>query len=47
MARVDGKMVPDATKFPNGISGLATTIHNLGLKIGIYSDAGLTTCSGK
>ncbi|RPB06716.1 glycoside hydrolase [Morchella conica CCBAS932] len=46
MARVDGKMVPDATKFPNGISGLATTIHNLGLKIGIYSDAGLTTCSG-
>lgn len=30
------RIVPDATKFPNGISGLATQIHNLGLKIGIY-----------
>ncbi|KDR75050.1 hypothetical protein GALMADRAFT_140601 [Galerina marginata CBS 339.88] len=40
------RMVPDATKFPNGISGLATQIHNLGLKIGIYSDAGTATCSG-
>lgn len=47
MARVDGKMVPDTTKFPNGISGLATAVHALGLKVGIYSDAGLTTCSGE
>lgn len=30
------RIVPDPTKFPNGISGLATQIHALGLKIGIY-----------
>jgi alpha-galactosidase len=40
------RIVPDPTKFPNGISGLASTIHGLGLKIGIYSDAGTNTCSG-
>ncbi|TFK44245.1 glycoside hydrolase superfamily [Crucibulum laeve] len=40
------RMVPDATKFPNGISGLASQIHALGLKIGIYSDAGTNTCAG-
>ncbi|KAF8971114.1 glycoside hydrolase [Flammula alnicola] len=41
-----GRMVPDPTKFPNGMSSLATQIHNLGLKIGIYSDAGMNTCAG-
>ncbi|TDL18476.1 glycoside hydrolase [Rickenella mellea] len=41
-----GRMVPDSSKWPNGISGLATQIHNLGLKLGIYSDAGTETCSG-
>ncbi|GLB37677.1 putative melibiase [Lyophyllum shimeji] len=40
------RIVPDATKFPNGIGGLASQIHNLGLKIGIYSDAGTMTCAG-
>ncbi|KAF8070691.1 glycoside hydrolase superfamily [Lyophyllum atratum] len=40
------RMVPDPTKFPSGISGLATKIHALGLKIGIYSDAGTATCAG-
>lgn len=29
--------MPDTTKFPNGISGTADQVHNLGLKIGIYS----------
>jgi len=33
-------------KFPNGINGLADEIHGLGLKIGIYSDAGTNTCAG-
>jgi len=41
-----GKITPDATKFPNGISGVATQVHNLGLKLGIYSDAGTSTCAG-
>ncbi|KAF8894105.1 glycoside hydrolase [Infundibulicybe gibba] len=40
------RMVPDPIKFPNGISGLASQIHALGLKIGIYSDAGTNTCAG-
>ena len=31
-----GRIVPDPTKFPDGIDGLATKIHDLGLKIGIY-----------
>jgi alpha-galactosidase len=31
-----GKLVPDSTKFPDGISGTATQVHNLGLKLGIY-----------
>ncbi|KDQ57454.1 glycoside hydrolase family 27 protein [Jaapia argillacea MUCL 33604] len=39
-------IVPDPTKFPNGISGLAAQVHALGLKIGIYGDAGTATCSG-
>jgi alpha-galactosidase len=40
------RIIPDPTKFPDGISGLAAKIHNLGLKIGIYSDAGTNTCAG-
>ncbi|KAG6920247.1 hypothetical protein DXG01_005016 [Tephrocybe rancida] len=40
------KIVPDPTKFPNGIASLATQIHALGLKIGIYGDAGTATCAG-
>jgi alpha-galactosidase len=34
------EIIPDARRFPNGISGLATQIHGRGLKLGIYSDAG-------
>ncbi|KAG6876651.1 hypothetical protein C0993_001515 [Termitomyces sp. T159_Od127] len=41
-----GRIVPDPNKFPNGIDYLATKIHALGLKIGIYSDAGTATCAG-
>ncbi|TCD67116.1 hypothetical protein EIP91_000456 [Steccherinum ochraceum] len=40
------RIVPDSVKFPNGISGAADQIHDLGLKIGIYSDAGTMTCAG-
>ncbi|KAJ5908670.1 hypothetical protein N7495_001352, partial [Penicillium taxi] len=31
------RIIPDITNFPDGISGLADQIHDLGLKIGIYS----------
>ncbi|KAG5730686.1 putative alpha-galactosidase B [Termitomyces sp. T112] len=41
-----GRMVPDLNKFPSGIASLATKIHALGLKSGIYSDAGTATCAG-
>lgn len=42
------RIVPDPAKFPTGISGLATQIHALGLKIGIYRSAILIlkTCTG-
>ncbi|KAL0956317.1 hypothetical protein HGRIS_002470 [Hohenbuehelia grisea] len=40
------RMVPDPNKFPNGISGVASKVHALGLKMGIYSDAGTATCAG-
>ncbi|KAF8242590.1 alpha-galactosidase precursor [Wilcoxina mikolae CBS 423.85] len=40
------QIVPDPTRFPDGISGTAQKIHALGLKLGIYSDAGPTTCAG-
>ncbi|WIM92832.1 lectin [Actinoplanes oblitus] len=41
-----GDLVPDPQKFPNGMKALADYVHGKGLKIGIYSSAGLTTCAG-
>lgn len=40
------EFVVDAKKFPNGIGHVADKVHELGLKIGIYSDAGESTCGG-
>jgi alpha-galactosidase len=41
-----GRLLPNLTRFPDGINGTADKIHNLGLKIGIYSSAGTETCAG-
>jgi alpha-galactosidase len=41
-----GHLVPDPAKFPDGIKGTADYVHSLGLKLGIYEDAGLQTCAG-
>src|SRR3954451_12142409 len=41
-----GHLVPDPTKFPHGISGVATYVHGKGLKLGIYESAGTATCAG-
>ena len=41
-----GQLVPDPNKFPDGISGTAAYVHSLGLKLGIYEDAGTNTCAG-
>ena len=40
----NGDFVPDPSKFPRGIRALADRIHQLGLKFGIYTDAGTKTC---
>ncbi|XP_024969358.1 alpha-galactosidase-like isoform X2 [Cynara cardunculus var. scolymus] len=42
-----GDFVPKASTFPSGIKALADYVHNKGLKLGIYSDAGTQTCSKK
>ncbi|EIN04737.1 alpha-galactosidase [Punctularia strigosozonata HHB-11173 SS5] len=42
-----GAPVADPQKFPNGIKDLADKIHDMGLKFGIYSSAGLYTCGGR
>jgi len=41
-----GNLVPDPKKFPSGMKALADYIHAKGLKFGIHSCAGMTTCSG-
>ena len=43
----EGNIVADAKKFPSGIKALADYVHGLGLKFGIYSDAGTKTCGGR
>jgi alpha-galactosidase len=43
---VTGRIRPDYVKFPGGIKRTADGIHELGLKVGIYGDAGDTTCGG-
>ncbi|UNI17038.1 Alpha-galactosidase [Purpureocillium takamizusanense] len=42
----DGHIQVNMTRFPNGLDGLASKIHDMGLKIGIYSTAGTATCAG-
>src|SRR5579875_1308741 len=42
----DGQLVPDPTKFPDGIKAVADYVHSKGLKLGIYEDAGTATCAG-
>ncbi|MGM8225452.1 glycoside hydrolase family 27 protein [Cellvibrio sp. ARAG 10.3] len=42
----DGKIQVNKERFPSGMKALADYVHSKGLKIGIYSDAGNTTCAG-
>ncbi|KXJ87062.1 alpha-galactosidase [Microdochium bolleyi] len=41
-----GHLVADPAKFPQGIKALADQIHGMGLKLGLYGDAGTMTCAG-
>jgi alpha-galactosidase len=42
----NGDLIPDPQRFPDGIKSVADTVHNKGLKFGIYSDAAEKTCAG-
>lgn len=39
-----GNLLIHPERFPNGMKPIADYIHSLGLKAGIYSDAGVNTC---
>jgi alpha-galactosidase len=43
----NANIVADPQHFPNGIKALADYVHSLGLRFGIYSDAGTKTCAGR
>ena len=40
----DGQLIINRKRFPNGMCAVADYIHKLGLKAGIYSDAGDNAC---
>jgi alpha-galactosidase len=40
----NGRLVPNPKRFPSGIKALADYIHSRGLKFGLYSSAGTSTC---
>ncbi|WP_027328341.1 glycoside hydrolase family 27 protein [Marinimicrobium agarilyticum] len=42
----DGNIQVNEERFPSGMKALADYVHSKGLKLGIYSDAGDTTCAG-
>lgn len=42
-----GFIQADPERFPSGMKALVDYVHSKGLKFGIYSDAGATTCAGE
>ena len=42
-----GFIRPDPQRFPSGMKALADYLHDRGLRLGLYSDAGWTTCGGR
>jgi alpha-galactosidase len=43
----NGAIVADLQRFPHGMKAVGDYIHSLGLKFGVYSDAGSKTCAGR
>jgi alpha-galactosidase len=43
----EGNIQADPKRFPSGIKALADYVHSLGMKFGLYSDAGRKTCGGR
>lgn len=39
------RMTADKKRFPNGLKPIADALHKRGFKLGVYSDAGVTTCA--
>ncbi len=42
----DGNITVSSSQWPHGLAWLTSYIHSLGLKAGIYTDAGATGCGG-
>jgi alpha-galactosidase len=42
----DGNLQADPSRFPDGMAYVGQQLHALGLKFGIYEDAGTSTCGG-
>ncbi|MEY9874255.1 alpha-galactosidase [Streptacidiphilus sp. MAP12-33] len=42
----NGELVANPTLFPHGMAYVGQQLHKLGLKFGIYEDAGTSTCGG-
>jgi len=42
----DGRQIADPAKFPDGFAAVTAFIHSLGLKSGLYTAKGTTTCDG-
>jgi alpha-galactosidase len=43
----DGQLQADPTTFPNGIAWLASQLHAMKLKLGLYESFGVATCQGR
>jgi alpha-galactosidase len=43
----NSNIVADPQRFPHGMKAVGDYIHSVGLKFGIYSDAGSKTCEGR
>jgi alpha-galactosidase len=43
----NSNIVADPRRFPHGMKAVGDYIHSVGLKFGIYSDAGSKTCQGR
>lgn len=43
----NGSFMYDKKRFPNGMKAIADYMHKKGLKAGIYTDAGIITCSSR
>jgi len=42
-----GNVIVDPQRFPHGMKAVGDYVHLLGLKFGVYSDAGSQTCAGR